>query len=300
LIGRRVLLQLTARDDEILALTRSTTAAAAPSAITWVQGDVLDPASIALVIDRHRPTHLLHLAWTTTPGAYWTSGENDRWMAGSGALFEQFTAGGGERIVAAGSCAEYDWTTGTFAEGEAPRPATPYGRAKDATRIALSELAERRAISHAWGRVFFLYGPGEHAGRFLPSLAVPLLRGEPAWCRKPSLVRDWLYVDDVAAAFVALLDAPVSGAVNISSGCGITLAAFAGLIAEAAGHAECLRLGDEPPESSELAVIIGAPERLAPYWQPAVSITDGVARAVAWWRRQDRPPDSVNPEALRS
>ncbi len=284
-IGRHVLRQLAARGDEVIALSRATRAGGARAGITWAIGDVLDPASIAPVIDQHRPTHLLHLAWITDPGVYWTSADNQRWMEGSLALCERFAAGGGARIVGAGSCAEYDWSVGTCSEGDAPRPSTPYGQAKDALRAALGDLAARSACSHAWGRVFFLYGPGEPDGRFVPSLAMPLLRGESAVCRQPTLVRDWLYVDDVAAAFVALLDAPINGALNISSGCGTPLGAFARLIADATGSAERLQFGDEPPAPGEPVSIVGPSTRLAPYWRPAISLTEGVARSVAWLRR---------------
>ncbi len=282
-IGRHVVRQLAARGDTVIALTHSTGAVHAPH-VTWARGDLFDVPGVARVVNTHRPSHLLHLAWITEPGVYWTSPENARWETASSALFETFAASGGTRVVAAGSCVEYDWGEATFAEDEVPRPATPYGRAKDATRRALDALCEGASLSHAWGRVFFLFGPGEDEGRFVPSLVRPLLRGEGALCRKPSLVRDWLYVEDVAAAFIALLGAPVEGAVNISSGHGVTLGEFARHAADAAGHPELLQLGDEPAAAGEPPRIVGPHHRLAPHWRPAVSLTEGLARSVAWWR----------------
>ena len=53
---------------------------------------------------RVRPTHLLHLAWDTTPRVYWTSADNLRWVQTSLDLIQAFVCLGGRRIVFAGTC----------------------------------------------------------------------------------------------------------------------------------------------------------------------------------------------------
>jgi nucleoside-diphosphate-sugar epimerase len=59
----------------------------------------------------------------------------------------------------------------------------------------------------------------------------PLLRGERAECRYGDHVRDFLHAADAAAAFVALLDSDVTGAVNIASGRPCSLGLIARTIA---------------------------------------------------------------------
>ena len=135
----------------------------------------------------------------------------------------------------------------------------------------------------------FLFGPGEPASRFVPSLALSLLHGETAVCRKPSLVRDWLHVSDVAAAFVALLDAPISGAFSIVSGTTTSNGDLARHIAGAAGHPECLRLGNTPPESGEPGEIRGVSGALAEHWSPRLTLDEGVRRSVASLRNRSTP-----------
>ena len=63
----------------------------------------------------------------------------------------------------------------------------------------------RRGRASAWGRVFFLYGPHEHPARLAPRWR-RLRRGEPAETSRGTQIRDFLHAEDVAAAFVALLD----------------------------------------------------------------------------------------------
>ncbi len=75
----------------------------------------------------------------------------------------------------------------------------------------LEAAAPELAIELAWGRVFFLYGPGEAPGRLVASVARALLAGERAATGDGTQIRDFLHVDDVAGAFAALLDSDVTG-----------------------------------------------------------------------------------------
>jgi UDP-glucose 4-epimerase len=66
-------------------------------------------------------------------GAFWTSPANALWRKASADLVRRFRAAGGTRIVALGTCAEYDATApGPWDEARRISPATPYGQAKAA------------------------------------------------------------------------------------------------------------------------------------------------------------------------
>src|SRR5439155_6654344 len=126
-----------------------------------------------------RPTHLLHLAWIATPGVYWTSPENHRWVEASLHLLRCFAAGGGRRAVLTGTCAEYDWSAaGVCHETQTPlRPTTVYGVCKDELRRRAEEVCRAAGVSLAWARLFFLYGPGEHPARLFPGVVQALRAG---------------------------------------------------------------------------------------------------------------------------
>jgi nucleoside-diphosphate-sugar epimerase len=72
--------------------------------------DLLDDSAIDELTTEVKPSHLLHFAWIATPGVYWNSAENLRWLAASERLLHSFHAHGGSRVMMAGSCAEYDWS----------------------------------------------------------------------------------------------------------------------------------------------------------------------------------------------
>ncbi len=75
----------------------------------WHQVDLLDQKSCLELLETIRPTHLLHFAWYAKHGEYWNSLENLRWVEGSLHLLRAFYDKGGERVVMAGTCAEYGW-----------------------------------------------------------------------------------------------------------------------------------------------------------------------------------------------
>ena len=163
-IGRHCLPRLAAAGYEIHAVT--TRAAPEPKrGLAWHRADLFDAPGVRALVRKVSPSHLLHLAWVTEPGKYWTSPENERWLEASRRLFDAFPAAGGRRTVGVGTCAEYDWAEGRLVEGRtALLPRTPYARAKDALRRHLEALASP-SHSVAWARLFFLYGPGEDPAR---------------------------------------------------------------------------------------------------------------------------------------
>jgi nucleoside-diphosphate-sugar epimerase len=235
-----------------------------------------------------RPTHLLHFAWNVRHGEFWTSLDNLDWTAASLRLFRAFTEAGGRRAVVAGTCAEYDWNCSLLREEETPlRPATLYGACKHALHVILESLAAQRGISAAWGRIFMLYGPHEHPDRLVSSVIRSLLSGRPAECSSGDQIRDLLYVEDVADAFVALLDSPVTGSINIASGRPAPLRQVVLKIAELLGRPEMLRLGARPTAPNDPARLEASVERLTGEvgWAPSHNLEDGLRKSIAWWKQ---------------
>ncbi len=286
LIGRHCLLPLLAKGYEVH--TVATRAAPAnPLGIHAHQADLLDPAQVAVLLAVVQPSHLLHLAWYTQPGAYWGSLENIRWVQASLNLLQLFMAHGGRRVVMAGSCAEYDWNYGYCAEQITPlQPATMYGKAKHALQLLVDAFAEQTQISAAWGRIFFLYGPHEYPERLVAAVTRALLQGQPARCSHGNQIRDFLYVQDAADAFVALLESDVRGAVNIASGNPIRLRQLIYQIADSLQQRGLVQLGALPAPAHEPPLLVAKVDRLTNEvgWRPAYELEVGLEQTVLWWK----------------
>ena len=284
-IGRQALPLLLERGYEVHA-TWSTAPGEGFPGVTWYQCDLLSP-QVAALVEQARPTHLLHLAWYAVPGKFWDAAENASWVEGSLQLLDAFAAAGGGRATLAGSCAEYDWAAGVLSEATSPlAPATYYGTCKHALREVGEGLAARRGVSFSWGRIFFVYGPHEHPYRLVSSLSRALLRGEPAPTSEGSQRRDFLHVRDVAAAFVALLDSGVEGAVNVASGEAVPVREIVEAVAAAAGRPELVQWGALPPRPGDPPLLQADVSRLREEvrWAPTIPLADGLERTVEWWK----------------
>lgn len=214
-VGCYVLPELVKRGFEVHALGRTPPENAD---VTFHRIDLLDASAVASLLATLRASHLLHLAWYAEPGLYWHSPSNLDWTAASLLLVRSFREAGGARAVGAGTCAEYSWGPPRLSEDMPCAPATLYGVAKDATRRVLTAYASEHGLSFAWGRLFFLYGPGERSGRLVSDAIRALRAGERFPTSPGHQRRDFSHVADVGSAFAALIDSAVTGPVNIGSG----------------------------------------------------------------------------------
>jgi nucleoside-diphosphate-sugar epimerase len=297
LVGSRALAPLRSRGFDVHAVARRPPAVGPSDGVSWHRADLLDAAQRRAVVADVGASHLLHLAWYAEPGAFWTATENAAWTSATIALAEEFAAAGGRRAVMAGTCAEYDWTATSGAarhalREDAPRaPATLYGVCKDATRRVVASLAEPLGLATAWGRIFFLYGPGEDERRLVASVARGLVAGERVATSAGTQVRDFLHVDDVAGAFAALVDSDVTGPVNVASGDGVTVRDVVETLARLTGRADLLDAGALPMRPGDPESLVADVGRLRDEvgWTPRVGLEDGLRETVDWWRGRVGP-----------
>jgi nucleoside-diphosphate-sugar epimerase len=265
----------------------------------WHTADLLDAGQVHSLLAHVRPSHLLHLAWFVAPGEYWRSTENMRWLQSGLDLAREFADAGGERSVMAGTCAEYATSNEPLVEGVTPlRPTTLYGACKTALHVSSAAYFSERGVSSSWGHIFYLYGPHEHPRRLVPSVIRALTAGETFVCQHPNDVRDFLHVEDVASAFVALLGSEVQGDVNIASGEPISVGDLVAAVAQAVDRPDLVDYRPTVPEASR---IVGDNSRLRREvgWAPRLSRGEGIERTAGWWlsesKRGEVLPESETP-----
>ena len=264
-IGQFTIRALLERQFIIHAVTSKSIKSKSSENIIWHQTNLLDFAEKDDLIKNIRPTHLLHFAWYVEHGKFWNAIENIDWLQGSLNLARQFVKNGGKRLVISGTCAEYDWTKKSpFSESETPlSPQTLYGAAKTSLALTLEKFAQANNFSFASGKIFFPFGANESPNRLIPSVIRALLKNELAETSHGNQIRDFLYVEDIAEAFVKLLESDVRGAVNIASGSGIKLKEIIKMIGEIIGKPELLRIGAIPASADEPLEIIADITRLS-------------------------------------
>jgi nucleoside-diphosphate-sugar epimerase len=172
-------------------------------------------------------------------------------------------------------------------ESDTPlRPHTTYGRCKlDLSRWA-EAFGRARGVSVASARLFFLYGPGEHPARLVPSVARALLAGTPAPCSVGTQQRDFLHVDDAAGALVALVRGELTGGINVGSGEPVPVRTVIEHVARACGRPDLVRLGARETPAGEPPLLVADVRRLRDElgWRPRIELARGLSETVNWWR----------------
>lgn len=286
-IGRRLVGQLVERGHTVVGLSRGGDPSGQSPAIESSTGDLLAAGEAQRIVDAASADALVHLAWITEPGLFWHSPENERWLDASRRLIEAFAAAGGRRVVVAGTCAEYAWSDEPLSETTSPlEPATPYGQAKAQVFREMPSLVGPDA-TWGWGRIFFPYGPGEQGKKFVPFIVDGLRRGERIPLTSGEQSRDFLYVDDVARAFVRLVESPTfEGAVNVASGSATPLREVGEALGRLAGREDLLGWGDLPPREGDPRIVVADVTRAreALGFEPTVALDGGLR--LTWEERR--------------
>ncbi len=227
---------------------------------TWINCNIFDSDGVSRAFKELRPSHLMHFAWITT-GDYLTNNLNFDFLRASLCLLENFAACGGVRAVFSGTCFEYGFKQERLKESDEVRPLSVYGKCKNWTREAAELFCANNGISFAWGRIFNLFGSGEAPTRLTGSIIKNISEGRKTLIKSRSIIRDYIYSKDVAAAFAAILDSEVSGAVNVCTGRGVSIEEYARALAGAFGAEDLLEFADIAGNQPEY--IVGDNTRLA-------------------------------------
>lgn len=255
--------------------------------LIWHQLDLLQTETIDSLCASVQADYLLHLAWVTNTNKYWNSTDNFYWLKSSIQLFDSFIKYGGKRIVSSGSCAEYDWSYGYCTEALTPssKSSAPYVVCKQALSSVLQSFSEVCGVSTACGRPFYLYGPNENSERLVSYIITNLLNDKPVFCRNGSLIRDYLYVEDVADAFVSLLVSEIEGVVNIASGQPIMIRDLVNCIAEKLNKISLVQMDNNNTEENQATLVLASTERLnyEVQWHPIYSLDAALDKTLFWW-----------------
>jgi nucleoside-diphosphate-sugar epimerase len=284
-IGRQTLAPLVSAGFDVHAIGHAAEHDA--EGVRWHRGDLLSPDFRRAVIEAVAPTHLLHAAWTLTPGRYLSSADNLDWLAASVLLLRQFAEQGGRRALCVGTCFEYDLHAGVCDEATTPcKPATLYATAKHSLYRVSEAYAGSAGLSLAWARPFFLYGPHEHPRRLVSSIVRALLLGERAPCSHGRQVRDFLHVSDLGEALAVLAGSEVTGAVNVASGLGVAVGDIALGIARRLGREDLLDIGAVPVPADDPPLVVADVTRMTDRtgWRARRSLDQGLDETIEWWR----------------
>lgn len=146
-------------------------------------------------------------------------------------------------------------------------------------------------------RPFNTYGPRQSARAIIPAIVGQALAGDVLRLGALTPTRDFTYVTDTAAGFMAIAasEAAVGGVFNLGTGREASVGEIVRIVGAALGRE--LRVEADPermrPEGSEVDRLLSDPTlaRETTGWRAEVPLEEGIARVIAWMARQDRGSD---------
>ncbi|HTK46542.1 MAG TPA: GDP-mannose 4,6-dehydratase [Gemmatimonadaceae bacterium] len=255
------------------------------AAVAWIAMDVTRQEDVARAVDRAAADVVLHLAAIShVPDALRNPGlAYDVNTVGTVRLLTEIgrlrREGGVDPVVlVVGSAEQYgrhDAAEMPLGEDAEQRPLTLYAASKAAQEVACFQAVRSQGLRVVCTRSFSHSGVG-HDGRFLlPALVTRALALPPSGGRltigNGDTVRDFLHVEDVVTAYLALLEAGVAGdAYNVSSGEGISVRALAEAVLQRVGVSADISSDPALTRPVDVPVQVGANAKLrrATGWAP--------------------------------
>jgi nucleoside-diphosphate-sugar epimerase len=243
------------------------------------EGDLRDPDAVRTLMRRVRPEAVVHLA----AGRRNTLVIEDEVRMACNVVAEAH----GTTVLVAGSAAQYGMASDRpVTEDAATAPLTVYGEAKCAIERAVTALPGARVIC---ARSFNILGPGQGLDAPIPSWAAQLAEGAATLrTGNVDVVRDFLDARDIADAFLDLVAAGITGAVNVGSGVPVKLRAVLDALIDQLGDAVAVE--PDPalfrPQDPPYVVADVARLRSATGFAPRFSLRDSLADVLAEWRER--------------
>jgi GDP-4-dehydro-6-deoxy-D-mannose reductase len=254
--------------------------------VRWMEADVRRSADLARALDVARPDAVFHLAGIAfVPAAAADPGETyEVNVVGAvrllAALAERRDAGTLDPIVlVVGSGEQYGrhaFEDLPLGETAAQRPLSIYAASKAAQEVVALYAARAEGLRVVVTRSFNHSGAGQASHFLLPALVARALEARANGRRTIAIgnrepIRDYLHVEDVASAYIALAERGVAGEVyNVCSGEGVAVGELAATVLQRVGVPADITTDLSLVRPVDLPALVGSPDKLrrATGWSP--------------------------------
>ncbi len=264
--------------------------------IVIVRGDVEDQAKLERILGEYEIDTVLHLAAQTlvpianrNPVSTFESNIRGTWS-----LLDACRRSPRVRqiVVASSDKAYGEHEHLPYTEKSPLQPRFPYDVSKACSDLITQSYAATFGLNAVVTRCGNFYGGGDlNWNRIVPGTIRSVIREERPVIRSDgSLIRDYLYVEDGAAAYMLLAERLAAQpelrgeAFNFSNEQPLSVTQLVARILESSGSTlEPVVLGDAPHEI-EKQYLDSQKARRQLVWQPLFSLDEGLRRTVEWYR----------------
>jgi nucleoside-diphosphate-sugar epimerase len=259
-------------------------------------GDIRNFEEIKSALSAFRPDAVIHLVtyYAVMHRADEISVMLDTNVRGTVNILEAARETGVKLFVNASTCAVYEQKTRPLREDDPKKPQNLYAVTKLQAEEACSFYAENFNLPVVSLRLFPPYGPGDKERRLIPHIIHCLQEKTPPQLTSGRQKWDFVYVTDIARAFVAVLKkAPFEAnheIINIGTGEPYSVRSVGEMIQNAMGSATELGWGAVEHRMNEVWYnsADGSRARKILGWEPRTQIEDGLQKTIAYFCDQFR------------
>lgn len=307
-IGSHTVQQLVERGDRVVVIDNlSTGFRETVRGASFVEGNVGDGDLVSRVIEAHRVDAVLHFAAHTVvpesmsdPLKYYANNTGN-----TRNLLACCAAARVDKFIFSSTAAVYGTTEAGIADEDTPtQPINPYGRSKLMSETMLRDWCDTGAMRHVILRYFNVAGcdPQGRIGHSTPEATLLIkVACEHAVGKRPCVaiygtdydtpdgtgVRDFIHVEDLAAAHLRALDHLREGGASLTLNCGYghgySVREVIHAVARAAGHP--LNVLELPRRPGDIPQLIARSDRLRSElgWEPCYDDLDVIVRTALSW-----------------
>ena len=251
-----------------------------------------DAHGLAAVLKEIRPDWVFHLA---AYGAY--SWQNDLHtmvqtnLIGTMNLVQACLLVGFECLVNTGSSSEYGLKPYAPSEREWLDPNSHYAVTKASATLFCRFTAQDRRVRIPTLRLYSVYGPFEEPARLIPQLIVNGLKRRLPPLVQRTVVRDYVYVDDVTEAYLLAASHTTENpgpVYNVGSGRQTTIEELVGMARQILGIETIPQWGSMADRSwdTDCWVADSSQIRSCLGWEPRFTLEEGFRAMLEWYRSE--------------
>jgi UDP-glucuronate 4-epimerase len=266
----------------------------AESGIEVVDADICEKERLADLVDRHKITHLIHLA--AQAGVRYSLLAPETYLQGNlvgfGRILELLKARPQIKCVFASSSSVYGLNQKVpFAESDmAVQPANLYAATKIAGEMMAHSYSHLYGISLVGLRYFTVYGPWGRPDMAYFLFTEAILRNQTITVYDEGrMARDFTYIDDIVEGTAAALDYETPFEIfNLGNNTPASVSTLISLIEDKTKKKSAIR--HEPKQPGEVQITFAdiAKSQKALNFQPKTSLEKGIDSFINWylaWKR---------------
>ena len=237
-----------------------------------------------------RPHWIFHLA---THGAY--SWQRDTYeiintnFIGTVNLVKAGLDVGFDAFVNVGSSSEYGLKDHATSENTLPEPNSDYAVTKLAATLYCDHIAKSENVNISTLRLYSVYGEYEDFNRLIPQLIIQGMKGHYPPLASPSIARDFIYIEDVIQACMAIIHTSQHGIYNIGTGIQTTLKEAVETVRELLDIEKEPNWESMPNRNWDTSVWYGDITKAKTLlgWEPKYTLVEGLTKTIQWFKERE-------------